>query len=49
MAKLSRRILNELEKTYNRMVELSDEDTSAIEKELRREKDANAIKKILFK
>ena len=41
--------LNELEKTYNRMVELSDEDTSAIEKELRREKDANAIKKILFK
>jgi hypothetical protein len=40
--------LNELEKIYNRMVVLSDQDTSTIEKELRRERDANVIKKILF-
>lgn len=38
-----------LETIYNKMVELSDQDTSAMEKELRREKDADKIKQILLK
>lgn len=41
--------LIELEKLYNRMIELSDQDTSDIEKELRKERDAATIQQILFK
>ncbi|GGE41717.1 hypothetical protein GCM10010832_22180 [Psychroflexus planctonicus] len=41
--------LNDLERLYNRMVELSDQDTSDIEKELRRVRDADEIKQILLK
>lgn len=40
--------LSELDKIYNRMIELSEEDTSAMEKELRRERDAATIQEILF-
>jgi hypothetical protein len=41
--------LQYLEKIYNRMVELSDQDTSIIEKELKRERDLEEIKRILLK
>lgn len=41
--------LNDLERLYNRMVQLSDQDTSDIEKELRRVRDADEIKQILLK
>lgn len=41
--------IQNLENIYNRMIRLSDQDTSALEKELRREKDVNEIKRILLK